>query len=56
MLSFDLKVSPEATSFGPKLKQVTYTLNILHRDKLYACKVRKVVYCVNVRTVNGIRS
>ena len=38
MLSFDLKVSPEATSFGPKLKQVTYTLNILYRDKLYACK------------------
>jgi len=23
MLSFDLKVSPESTSFGPKLKQVT---------------------------------
>jgi len=28
MLSFDLKVSPEATSFGPKLKQVTYTATL----------------------------
>jgi hypothetical protein len=35
MISFDLKVSPESTSFGPQLKQVLKTVFVFLLHKWY---------------------
>lgn len=46
MLSFDLKVSPEATAFGPKLKQ--YIRDVYHEDP--------EMYSNEIHTLEGLRA
>ncbi|XP_069698409.1 tyrosine-protein phosphatase non-receptor type 23 isoform X3 [Periplaneta americana] len=46
MLSFDLKVSPESTSFGPKLKQ--YIRDVYHEDP--------EMYSNEIHTLEGLRA